>query len=253
MPWKVPATSGAARRLTDIDLFVVFMTYLVSVEGLSVGLSPLVRSYAHRLLALPASTVSIVDASLTSVTYLVAGAVPIAILCWLARRRGANLADEIGLTRRQLGPNVLYGIGGFCISRPVYLIVAFVAAILFKHAPAPANPVIPEVLSSQSWLAQAMLAGIAVVAAPLVEETLFRGVLYTAIKIRFGVWPGILLSGLVFGFLHPVGHLEQVTLASLGMVFAWMAETRKSLAPSMVAHAIQNGGTLLLLLAAVQA
>jgi membrane protease YdiL (CAAX protease family) len=38
--------------------------------------------------------------------------------------------------------------------------------------------------------------------APLVEETLFRGYLYPMFARSFGVTPAILLTGVLFGFMH---------------------------------------------------
>ena len=42
----------------------------------------------------------------------------------------------------------------------------------------------------------------AVLVAPLVEETLFRGYLYPMFARSFGIWPGIILTGVLFGFMH---------------------------------------------------
>lgn len=42
----------------------------------------------------------------------------------------------------------------------------------------------------------------AVLVAPLVEETLFRGYLYPLFARSFGVAPGILLTGVLFGLMH---------------------------------------------------
>lgn len=78
------------------------------------------------------------------------------------------------------------------------------------------------------------------VAAPFIEETFFRGAFFQAARLRLGVAPAIALTGLMFGLAHPVGIAEAVTLASMGSVFAWLAYKRKSLAPGMVAHCMQN-------------
>jgi membrane protease YdiL (CAAX protease family) len=42
----------------------------------------------------------------------------------------------------------------------------------------------------------------AVLVAPLVEETLFRGYLYPLFARSFGIAPGILLTGVLFGLMH---------------------------------------------------
>ena len=76
------------------------------------------------------------------------------------------------------------------------------------------------------------------------------GVFYSAAKFKAGGWPAIVLTAPIFGFVHPVGIGEMVPLAVLGGVFAWMAETRKSLVPSMLGHFLQNSmATAMLLLA----
>jgi membrane protease YdiL (CAAX protease family) len=47
-----------------------------------------------------------------------------------------------------------------------------------------------------------LLMGMAVLIAPLVEETVFRGYLYPLFAKSLGVLPGILLTGILFGLMH---------------------------------------------------
>ena len=47
-----------------------------------------------------------------------------------------------------------------------------------------------------------LLMSMAVVVAPVVEETLFRGYLYPLFAKSFGVGPGIVLTGTLFGLMH---------------------------------------------------
>jgi membrane protease YdiL (CAAX protease family) len=160
------------------------------------------------------------------------------------------LARELGWSTRNLGPNAAYGVLGYALATPLMFLVALLAPSLFRHAPAPSNPVIPEMAATSGFWTTALLILLASVAAPLVEELLFRGVFYNAAKLRLGPWPAIVLTGLVFGFLHPVGIVEMLAISVLGGVFAWMAETRKSLVPSITAHCLNNLiSTLILLLA----
>ena len=69
---------------------------------------------------------------------------------------------------------------------------------------------------------------------------MFRGLFYQAARARLGVWPAILLTGFLFGSIHPVGIASIFPLMMLGCVLAWLAETRKSLWPGMIAHSSQN-------------
>ncbi len=47
-----------------------------------------------------------------------------------------------------------------------------------------------------------LLMAMAVLVAPLVEETVFRGYLYPLFAKSFGIIPGILLTGVLFGLMH---------------------------------------------------
>jgi membrane protease YdiL (CAAX protease family) len=47
-----------------------------------------------------------------------------------------------------------------------------------------------------------LLMAMAVLVAPLVEETVFRGYLYPLFAKTFGILPGILLTGALFGLMH---------------------------------------------------
>ena len=126
--------------------------------------------------------------------------------------------------------------------------VILIGRVVFRHAPDPSNPAISQLVGTSGLWGPLMLVALASLAAPVVEELLFRGVFYPAAKLRLGVWPAIVLTGFVFGIVHPVGLAEMLAIGTLGGVFAWMAETRKSLAPSMFAHFLQNFTTTLLLL-----
>jgi membrane protease YdiL (CAAX protease family) len=84
--------------------------------------------------------------------------------------------------------------------------------------------------------------------APLVEETMFRGVLYRHLR-EASIWLRPLLSALlsatvvsfVFAVIHPQGLLGVPALMGLAYAFALAREWRDTLIPSMVAHGINNG------------
>lgn len=59
---------------------------------------------------------------------------------------------------------------------------------------------IQEILKNRS--SAMLLMAMAVLVAPLVEETVFRGYLYPLFAKSFGVLPGILLTGVLFGLMH---------------------------------------------------
>jgi membrane protease YdiL (CAAX protease family) len=84
-----------------------------------------------------------------------------------------------------------------------------------------------------------LLGPIVIVAAPLGEETLFRGFLYQGLRTRLSVWPAALASGLIFGLVH--GYWQLIpALFVVGAGLALVYERRDSLLASMTAHATFN-------------
>jgi membrane protease YdiL (CAAX protease family) len=76
------------------------------------------------------------------------------------------------------------------------------------------------------------------VVAPIVEETLFRGLGYSLFE-RFGRWQAIVAIGIAFGIYHglPQAFPE---LALFGSALAWLRWKTGSVFPGMLAHAALN-------------
>jgi uncharacterized protein len=89
-----------------------------------------------------------------------------------------------------------------------------------------------------------LFAAAAVLAAPVCEEFLFRGVVQQGLAAGTGrPAEAIVLTGLVFALFHlnPVSFLA---LLELGLFFGLLYQKTGSLLPGMVAHATQNATTL---------
>lgn len=83
--------------------------------------------------------------------------------------------------------------------------------------------------------------------APLFEELFFRGALHRHLRARRGFFAAALLSSLIFAALHPQGLYGIPALAAMGLGFSLLREWRDSLVAPMTAHAINNGGLVLML------
>ncbi|KGK85459.1 CAAX protease [Desulfosporosinus sp. HMP52] len=81
-----------------------------------------------------------------------------------------------------------------------------------------------------------LLAGIL---APLVEETLFRGVIFGSLQAYFGKWTAAVISATIFSALHfqAYGFFPRFVL---GMVLVYLYDRYKSLYPSVGLHALNN-------------
>ncbi|MEA2339942.1 MAG: protease family protein [Solirubrobacteraceae bacterium] len=93
-----------------------------------------------------------------------------------------------------------------------------------------------------SNVALAATAVLVCVIAPVAEEFIFRGYIFPALRNWKGLWPAVILDGLIFGGIHagsaPVGYL--VPLALFGSVLCLVYVKTGSLYPCMVLHALNN-------------
>lgn len=86
-----------------------------------------------------------------------------------------------------------------------------------------------------------MFAGV-VIAAPIVEEIMFRGYLFAALTRWKGPWPAALISGALFGLAHFLVYPPVVwlPLAIMGFLLALVFWITGSLLPCIALHAANN-------------
>ncbi|MDR3227798.1 MAG: CPBP family intramembrane metalloprotease [Puniceicoccales bacterium] len=92
------------------------------------------------------------------------------------------------------------------------------------------------------FMAMAVVA--ACVAAPLAEETFFRGILYPFFKSKGGVWLAAGATGLLFGLVH-FNAQAFLPLAALGAYLCIVYEKTGDLRVPIATHALFNGASLL--------
>ncbi|MBI1755758.1 MAG: CPBP family intramembrane metalloprotease [Fimbriimonas ginsengisoli] len=176
------------------------------------------------------------------------GSIGLIGLVWFAYRR--NGLVEIGLRRAGFGRHVLWGLGAAVANAPVVLGLELAATKIFAGLPSPEHPASVELLTNPSLATVLVVIFSACVAAPILEETLFRGTLLPALA---GVWrrPWVagLVSSLLFAVIHPTGIPAWPGLAAIGGMSAYLTYQTGSLVPSMAMHSLHNLGTLLVGLA----
>jgi membrane protease YdiL (CAAX protease family) len=86
----------------------------------------------------------------------------------------------------------------------------------------------------------------AVLLAALVEEFIFRGLLFRSIADRYGFLPGALVSAMLFGLIHTAVGTGlavwslRLTLVIVGFALASIYRRRRNLLASISAHAAFN-------------
>lgn len=102
--------------------------------------------------------------------------------------------------------------------------------------------------NAQSWftipadrLSYWMLFILAAMVAPIAEELLFRGWIYTSLRSSFGLWPAIVVSAALFALVHYENtHLYALAVFPLGLALAAIRERTGSVKASMLFHATNN-------------
>ncbi len=94
----------------------------------------------------------------------------------------------------------------------------------------------------------------AVVAAPIVEEMIFRGLMLRGLLSRMSAWLAVGVQGLLFGAVHvdPVRGMGNIGLAlvlsAVGIVFGGAAYLLRRIGPTILAHAIFNAVVMVIVL-----
>jgi uncharacterized protein len=126
----------------------------------------------------------------------------------------------------------------------VLLLIAFIVlTAIWSAAVHPEEEKTLEQLGSNEGTALLVLsAALTCVVAPMCEEFLFRGFMFTALRNWRGTWPAAVITGLVFGGVHaesaPV--LDLLPLAALGFGLCMLYRYSGSLYPCMIAHSLNN-------------
>lgn len=116
-----------------------------------------------------------------------------------------------------------------------------------KEPVAPPYHPIAEGIGQADWWQLLQLVFLASVVAPIVEETVFRGLLYRHLREATGKWAAVgsmLVSATVVSFLfaviHPQGWLGIPVLMSIAYGLTIAREWRGTLLPAMIAHGLNN-------------
>jgi membrane protease YdiL (CAAX protease family) len=164
--------------------------------------------------------------------YLPILAVLLFAMPWLARRS----LRELGL-RGIDAPTFLSGVYGMI---GMYVVTIGLAAVQYQFTHAkPEETAISLFSSTHDRGLIAAFTLLAVVAAPFMEEFIFRGFLFNALLRYMPMWFAAVISGAIFGLSH--GSVSAaLPLAGAGIVLAYVYHRTGSLTASMITHSLFN-------------
>lgn len=232
-----PATSDDDRTAFRPDTFPVPWNIL---DAVVIVLWTLI---AQLLVGVPLATLGLDAASPSevAVALLAIEAVTVAGVVAYLRARGILSWRILGPVRprwRHVAVGAGVGVAGFLLAT----VLPELVRRWFGMPPPPRQQILDHVAAGGGalWL----LAVTVVVIAPVVEEVVFRGLLFQVLRRRIGLWPGILLSSLTFAIVHLelIGRpISLVALLVLGAWLSWALHRTGSLVVPIVAHAFFNG------------
>jgi uncharacterized protein len=193
--------------------------------------------------------VGVSDEALIGVTVVLGWTfVAVGIWLWLKYRRSWRPEWRIGHAPMATWKAVAAGIGG-ALGGYVLMQIVVVSIAALTGAEPPEQEIF-ELLSDPllAWV----IGATAVLAAPIIEEIVFRGVVMDVFLRRWGWWPSAIGQAAIFSAIH-IETLTSATmfftLAMLGFIFAWLRRVTGSLVAPIVAHLVFNLISLVLSLA----
>jgi membrane protease YdiL (CAAX protease family) len=214
-PWTAPAALVCGLVLAAVG------GLLVDIPALALGVSVTASHVPPGL--------EIADTAVQDVAFVIA-----AVFFAQLGGRGVS-AWQFGLRPTRLWPAlrlVMLTLVGF-------LLFSLIWSAVFH---APREKLLEQLGTGESTILLLLSAALTCVVAPVCEEFLFRGFVFTALRNWRGVWPAAVISGVVFGGVHagsaPAADL--VPLAALGFFLCLLYHYTGSLYPCIAAHSLNN-------------
>lgn len=173
--------------------------------------------------------------------YLLMSAGGILVLYWSIRPYLPLPADWFKFKLFNRWP--LWGVGGYLVALPLMIGVSLVNQQIWDGQGG-SNPLLQTVLEEGDSVALLVFFLTAAIAAPLFEETLFRGFLLPSLTRYMPVSGAILASSLLFAIAH-LSFSEVLPLTTLGMVLGFIYSRSRNLLAPMLLHSLWNSATMI--------
>jgi hypothetical protein len=226
LPYLLDPAASPPARVSTSDGIIAAMLFFV-VQGIVVAIS-MASTHTHRLTG---------GAVITA--YSIAGALTFAVfrlLYWRSKTIGVPRVLGTGIgTNTGIGRAVVWGVGAGIVAALGG--VAYLAVLRRLD-------LLQEVIhaSARGLEASAWIPVLAIVAAPIFEEFIFRGLIFGGLRRSLPLAPAVGTSAAVFAIVHPPASMIPVFL--LGLCAGLAFDRSKMLLAPMIAHGIYNAAVL---------
>jgi len=211
------------RRLNWLDLALVLGGVVVIYVVLAFGTLWLMKQWPHERVLM------YLNAFMTQLSF--------ALLIWTLKKVRHWEWSDFGWRGVPLRTILSKVLGLYAMT---WVINICYALALFNYGfTPPETDVYSKLLGQVTWLTLILNLLLAGVLAPIVEETLFRGVIFGSLQAYFGKWTAAVFSASIFSALHfqAYGFFPRFVL---GIVLVYLYDKYKSLYPSVALHALNN-------------
>lgn len=177
----------------------------------------------------------------TDALYLLAVLLPLMFLASL--RTQPDALGQIRWFQPDLWKQVGVALGAYAVYIPLLAALYAIMVAISPALPVEQTHPIGERLAADAsiwqWLWNFTQA---VILAPIIEEFLFRGVLFKVLWQRTGrVWLSVFISSYLFAIIHPQFLSGLLPLTVLGAILSIVYAHTRSLFPCILIHALHNG------------
>ena len=167
---------------------------------------------------------------------LISSIVTLLIVFLIYRKNTAKELDLGKMSIKNIGIVVMLGI-------TLNILVSYVIYVFDLDRLSPGHAELMELLLGNSTFIITLLAmGIF---GPILEEVIFRGIIYKELKKIANYWVAMILQALIFGVIH--GNLLQGTYAFiLGIIMAVIYDKSKSLVSAIIFHIAFNSASVIM-------
>lgn len=171
---------------------------------------------------------------------------------WFILKVCKRSLKDVGLTKENLYRNILIGVLAIIPALAIaYVTEEIVVRGLTNLLPSQADLIMqiqkqehriaggiwPESISDVGRFVGAGF--LMIILAPIAEEIMFRGMVYTAFRKRRSKWTAMVFASILFAFSHGQ-FLHFIAIFSSGFLLVYLFERTKSLVPSIALHVSMN-------------
>ena len=162
---------------------------------------------------------------------------------------GLPVITSLGFTADNWKNDVKFGLKHYFMVLPFIIAAGFVVDFIARKfgAPLEQQEIIKRVLEEESLAVLIFMFLFGILAAPVIEELLFRGFIQPAIRTSFGKLKAVFISGLLFAIVHLNAYVF-LQIFILGLLLAYLFEKTGSLIAPIAVHIFHNTATLAFLI-----